>query len=77
MLPIFIEKMTFKRTLGPNGTVITMISWKAGSRQRGSSRDLPVYFEAFVAKNDVQKKLYENPENQKWHQKRLFIKARH
>ena len=25
--------MTFKKTLGPNGTAITMVSWKAGSRE--------------------------------------------
>ena len=28
---ISIEQMTFQKQLGPNGTVITMVSWKAGS----------------------------------------------
>ena len=30
---IFIKKTTFWKPVSPNGTVITMVSWKAGSRQ--------------------------------------------
>ena len=32
--PMIIEKTTFKKTPGPNGTLISMVSWKAGAQTK-------------------------------------------
>ena len=40
--PICIEQMTFQKTLGPNGTVITMVSGEAGRETNHSLSESPV-----------------------------------
>ena len=42
--PISIGKMTFWKPLGPNGTIIIMVSWKAGAR---TNRTILCLFSAF------------------------------
>ena len=66
----------FLKTLGPNGTRITVVSWKAGSRQGRSP-----YFEVLQflapawAKRSSKGCLFENHENRKWHPNPTFQKS--
>ena len=69
--------MLLLKTLGPNGTVIIMVSWKAGSRQGGPARETLGLFGAFVAENGVQKVPFENPEIKNGTEIKLFIKVQH
>ena len=64
----------FLKTLGPNsnGTRITVVSWKAGSRKgRSPQFEVPGLVPAW-AKRSSKGCLFENHENRTWHQKTTF-----
>ena len=70
-----IEQMTLKKTPGPNGPVITMVSWKAGSVEvrPGSLGILSSFFRPLGRKGAFLKTMkIENGTP-----KQLFIKVRH
>ena len=64
--------MTFKKTVGPNGTVITMDLWKAGS-QEVLSRSLGGFVSTAWAKRLSKGCLFENHENRTWHLKKQIV----
>ena len=67
--------MTFKKPVGPNGTEITMVSWKAGSRQGRPAQESSVTKFSFLQKMVSKRYLFENHKNRKWHQHQTFHKS--
>ena len=73
--PISIEQMTFWRPVGPNGTVINMVSWKAGSLPGRVLEESSAPKTSFPDENDVQQNHFGNPENRKGHPQTTFYKS--
>ena len=67
--------MYLKKPRCPNGTVITMVSLKAGSRKGRVPEFGLIVFGTFLGEDCVQRCLSENPENRKWHLNPTFHKS--
>ena len=68
--------MIFKKTLGPNGTVTTMVSWKAGSREvLPRSLGGLLFCSTAWPKRWSKGCLFEKNENRKWYPRPTFYKS--